>query len=100
MTGTNRTSADLDPRRRRILYRSWHRGIREMDLILGQFCDASIGELSEADLDELERIMAHEDNDLIKWITGEKPVPDDLRSPLFERIAATRPDFSWPPEAR
>ncbi len=33
--GLVRTSADLDPRRRRILYRCWHRGIREMDLVLG-----------------------------------------------------------------
>ncbi|MCJ2051746.1 succinate dehydrogenase assembly factor 2, partial [Methylobacterium sp. J-070] len=35
MSGTTRTSADLDPRRRRLLYRAWHRGIREMDLIMG-----------------------------------------------------------------
>src|SRR5690606_39649277 len=39
MTGTTRTSAELDPRRRRILFRAWHRGIREMDLIFGQFAD-------------------------------------------------------------
>ena len=39
MTGTPRTSADLDPRRRRLLVRAWRRGIREMDLILGGFAD-------------------------------------------------------------
>ena len=42
MTGTQRSSADLDVRRRKILFRSWHRGIREMDLIMGQFADAHI----------------------------------------------------------
>ena len=47
-------------------------------------------------LDELETIMSEEDNDLIKWITGEKPVPERYRTPLFERIAAIRPDFDWP----
>ena len=40
MTGTTRSSEGLDPRRRKLLFRSWHRGIREMDLILGGFADA------------------------------------------------------------
>jgi antitoxin CptB len=43
MTGTTRSSADLDPRRRRILVRAWRRGIREMDLVIGGFADAEIG---------------------------------------------------------
>ena len=47
MTGTTRSSAGLDARRRRILYRSWHRGTREMDLLMGRFADALIGEMSE-----------------------------------------------------
>lgn len=94
MTGLVRSSADLDPRRRRILFRCWHRGIREMDLMLGQFCEAHIAELPDEDLDELERIMAEEDNDLVKFITGAEPVPAHLQTPLFERISALRPDFS------
>ncbi|GEO83318.1 MULTISPECIES: succinate dehydrogenase assembly factor 2 [Alphaproteobacteria] len=94
MTGLILSSAELDPRRRRILFRCWHRGIREMDLILGQFAEAEIAALDDADLDELERIMAEEDNDLVKYITGAAPVPDHLKTPLFTRIAACRPDFS------
>ena len=94
MTGTTRSSAEIDPRRKRILFRCWHRGIREMDLVLGSFADAEIETLSEAELDELERIMAEEDNDLVKWVTGEKPVPEEFRKGLFPRIAAYRPDFS------
>ncbi len=94
MTGLVKSSADLDPRRRRILFRCWHRGIREMDLMLGQFCEAEIEGLTEAELDELEVIMAEEDNDLVRYITGAEPVPARLQTPLFERIAALRPDFS------
>lgn len=93
MTGITRTSADLDPRRRRILFRAWHRGIREMDLVFGQFADSELAALAETDLDELEAIMAEEDNDLVKWIIGERPVPQHYRTPLFERIASYRPDF-------
>lgn len=93
MTGISRTNADLDPRRRRILFRAWHRGIREMDLILGQFAEAELATLSEAELDELEAIMGEEDNDLVRWITGEKPLPERYATELFFRIAAYRPDF-------
>ena len=42
MTGTNTSSEGLDARRRKLLFRSWHRGMREMDLILGAFADAAI----------------------------------------------------------
>ena len=94
MTGTTRSSAEIDPRRKRILFRCWHRGIREMDLVLGSFADAEIATLSDVELDELERIMAEEDNDLVKWVTGEMPVPEAFRNGLFPRIAAYRPDFS------
>jgi antitoxin CptB len=93
MTGITRTSADLDPRRKRILFRAWHRGIREMDLVFGQFADNELAGLAEADLDELETIMAEEDNDLVKWVVGEWPVPERYRTPLFERIISYRPDF-------
>jgi antitoxin CptB len=98
MTGISRSSADLDPRRRRILFRAWHRGIREMDLILGQFAEAELAALSDVELDELETIMGEEDNDLVKWITGEQPVPERYRTPMFKRIAGYRPDFEKLPE--
>ena len=42
MTGTTRSSGGLDDRRKRLLFRCWHRGTREMDLILGRFADAEI----------------------------------------------------------
>ncbi|MDE1992801.1 MAG: succinate dehydrogenase assembly factor 2 [Rhizobiaceae bacterium] len=93
MTGLTLSSADLDPRRRRILFRCWHRGIREMDLVFGQFADNELPGLSEPELDEFERIMAEEDNDLVKWILGTLPVPEHLQTPLFARLAGYRPDF-------
>ena len=93
MTGLSRTSADLDPRRRRILYRCWHRGIREMDLVLGQFAEAEIADLSEAQLDALEVIMAEEDHDLLQWVTGAEATPERHQTELFRRIASYSPDF-------
>lgn len=99
MTGTTRTSAELDPRRRRILFRAWHRGIREMDLIFGQFADNELRHISAADLDEFEAILTEDDNDLFKWISGEKALPEHLNTPLFARITAFRPEEAFRPDA-
>ncbi len=93
MTGTTRSSAELSPRRRRILFRAWHRGIREMDLVLGQFADAEIADLPENELDALEEIMNEQDADLIRWVIGAEPVPSQFDGPLFTKIASYRPDF-------
>jgi len=86
MSGSTRTSADLDPRRRRNLFRAWHRGIREMDLIMGRFADAEIGTMSDAELDEFERLIEVPDRDLFRWITGEDATPENYDTVLFRRL--------------
>ena len=88
MSGMTRTSADLDPRRRRILFRAWHRGIREMDLILGQFADAAIDGLSEPELDAFEQLIEVPDRDLFGWISGTAAVPSNYDTAVFRRIRA------------
>jgi antitoxin CptB len=97
MTGTTSSSAELDPRRRRTLFRAWHRGTREMDLILGQFADNELAGLADTDLDEFESVLAEDDNDLFKWICGDKELPERLKTPLFARITAFRPDEAFGP---
>ena len=88
MSGSTRTSADLDVRRRRILFRSWHRGLREMDLIMGRFADAEIGTMSDADLDAFELLIEVPDSDLFDWITGEAATPSNYDTPVFRRLRA------------
>ena len=73
MSGTQRSSADLDPRRRKILFRCWHRGMREVDLLLGQFADARIDQLSEAELDQLENFMEAQDADIFRGSPARNP---------------------------
>jgi antitoxin CptB len=86
MTGLARTSAGLDERRRRLLFRSWRRGTREMDLIMGRFAEAVIGDLSDGEIIEFERISDAPDPDLYAWLTGKEPVPAELDSPVFRRL--------------
>ncbi|QOG17943.1 MULTISPECIES: succinate dehydrogenase assembly factor 2 [Bradyrhizobium] len=88
MTGTTRSSNGLDDRRKRLLFRCWHRGTREMDLILGRFADAEIGNLSDAELTELETLLEVNDPDLYAAITGDKVLPPDVTGTLFARIKA------------
>ncbi|MFC0217937.1 antitoxin CptB [Pseudochelatococcus lubricantis] len=77
----------LDARRRRIRFRAWHRGTREMDMVLGPFVDAELDALDEETVAELERLMALPDRDLFTWFsTGEVPPAND--TPIFRRIKA------------
>src|SRR5277367_4045500 len=88
MSSTSLSSAGLDPRRRRILFRSRRRGLREMDLALGHFADAHLTYLGEADLAEFERWLDLPDPDILAWITGEAPTPAEFDTPLFARLRA------------
>ena len=88
MTGTTRSSEGLDTRRRRLLYHAWHRGTREMDLIMGRFADAEIGTLTEAELDAFERLSGLPDHELYAWITGKQPVAPEHDTEIFRRLRA------------
>ncbi len=90
MTGSTRSSDGLDERRRRLLYRSWHRGTREMDLIMGRFADALIADMTDADLDDYERLMEATDPELYGWITGVEPAPADHDTTLLARLKSFR----------
>ena len=84
------TPDELETRRRKALFRSWHRGMRENDLILGRFADRRIDTLTAAELEQYEALLEVPDADLQKWVTGEKPVPAVYDTELFREISAGR----------
>jgi len=90
MSGTERSSEGLDLRRRKLLFRAWHRGLREVDLILGRFADSNIEQLTDAELSEFEGLMDIPDGELLVWLTGEADVPVSHDGPLFKRLRAFR----------
>lgn len=68
------------------MFRCWHRGIREMDLIIGRFADARLAALNDAELDELEGWLEIPDQQFFAWVNGAEPAPDDLDTPLFRTL--------------
>ena len=92
MTGSTRSSGGLDHRRKRLLFRCWHRGTREMDLILGRFADAQIANLSDEELAHLEYLMDVPDPDLYAALTGSMPPAPEYATDLFLRIKTFRSD--------
>jgi antitoxin CptB len=90
MTGSTRSSGGLDDRRKRLLFRCWHRGTREMDLILGRFADAEIADLTDGELGQLESLLEVSDPDLYAALTGETPPGAEYATGLFGRIKSVR----------
>jgi len=75
-----------DPRRKRLLFRSWHRGTREMDLMLGRFATARLAEMSEKQIDRYEALLLESDPDLYDWINGRALVPTEHDHDVMEML--------------
>jgi antitoxin CptB len=86
MSGSILSSAALDERRRRILFRAWRRGMREMDLVMGRFADANLPAMGEAELDEFERLLSAPDPQVLAWMTGEEKTPPEFDTALLARL--------------
>lgn len=68
-------SAPSELRRKRLRFRSWHRGTRESDLILGSFAEAHLAAFDDAQLDRYEALLDCPDADLFDWIAGRAMPP-------------------------
>ena len=73
--GTHQHIEDIENRRKMLIFRSWHRGTREMDLLLGSFADAHVPALDAAGLDDFERLLTNPDPDLYEWKSGRAAPP-------------------------
>ena len=65
----------VEIRRKRLRFRSWHRGTRELDLLLGRFADRYVDGLTPDQLDRYEALIEEPEPDIYRWISGGEPVP-------------------------
>ena len=89
-------SEERETRLKRLRFRSWHRGTREMDLLLGRFADAHLAELTLEELDLYEAVLRCADQDLYEWITTERPWPKALDNSVTRRLS----EFTLKPAQR
>ncbi len=90
--GSVMPSRDIDIRRKRLLFRSWHRGTREADLLLGSFAKANLARFDEHQLDDYERLLECPDADLFDWIGGRRQPPPEHDGDVTRLLLAFRYD--------
>lgn len=76
----------MDERRRKLTFRAWRRGFREMDLLMGAFAEANIAELDDKGLDEFERLLGTPDWEVYAWLIGQKEVPPNYEGPVLTQL--------------
>jgi len=81
---------DLETNRRKLLWRATHRGLKELDLVLGGFAKANVAGMGAKELEEFSEIISLPDGDLFGWLMGDGPAPIS-RWPMLTRILAHKP---------
>jgi len=78
---------DRKARLGRLTFRAWRRGFREADLVLGPFVEREGDSLTDADMDDLEHLLSHDDDHRIyAWIIETEPTPEAYETPVMSRI--------------
>lgn len=83
---------DLATRRKRAYFLSWHRGTREMDLLIGGFAEHYLAGLTAAQLERYEALLHASDSDLYAWITGRQAPPRELDCDVLRLLCSFRID--------
>lgn len=76
----------VEARRKRLKFRSWHRGTREMDLILGRFADAHIAAMSPEQLDRYAALLENNDPDIYDWLTDRAAPPPSTDTDVLQLL--------------
>jgi len=78
----------LAVRRKRLKFRSAHRGIKEADILLGHFAETYLDELSKDQLDRYEDLLREPDLKIVAWITKDQSPPEYLQNDIMEKLQA------------
>lgn len=84
---SNDTQSDtLDLIRKKLRFRAWHRGTKEVDLIMGHFADQSLDSLGVDELEQFEALLDAPDLEVFGWIIGRDPVPTAYQNKVMEQL--------------
>lgn len=76
----------MEERLKKLSFRAWRRGFREMDLLMGGFADAHLSSLDGSGLEEFERLLATPDWEVYAWLIGRKDVPPNYQGPVLQKL--------------
>ena len=93
----HRVTSSPDIRRKRLLFRSWHRGTRESDLILGRFADTHLAGFDEAQLDRYQALLDCADADIFDWVSGRATPPPEHNHDVTRLLLAYSNTNPHPP---
>ena len=79
-------TSDLESRKRRLLFRSSHRGTKEADIMIGSFVERNIATMTEADIAWFERFLEENDVDIMAWMIGRQQPPAEYEGPIMEAM--------------
>ena len=76
----------IENKRKRLIFRSEHRGTKEMDLIMGSFARKNVPEMNEEELAQYDEILKENDPNLYNWLTGKEDAPANVINEVFKRL--------------
>jgi len=94
---TTPTDKALEYRRKKLKFRAWHRGTKEMDLILGRYADEHLAQMSSLEMDMFSDLLMQADDELYTWVSGAKPVPEQFDNDIMKTLKSFQmipPDFT------
>jgi len=77
---------DRADRLKRLRFRSWHRGTKEADMMIGGFFDRYGAGWSDEEIDWYERFLEEQDVDIMAWAIGTQPVPERFQGEMMRKI--------------
>ncbi|MFD1788931.1 succinate dehydrogenase assembly factor 2 [Sphingomonas floccifaciens] len=73
-------------RLKRLRFRSWHRGTKEADLMVGGFFEAHAARWSDEDIAWFEAFLEEHDVDIMAWAMGAAAVPARLQGRMMDDL--------------
>lgn len=80
------TSANLSDLQKKLLFRAWHRGTREADLLLGRFAEAHLATMNDAQVAAFADLLNEQDPDIYDWLIGRQPTPPSFQNVVMDTL--------------
>jgi antitoxin CptB len=83
---------DLEITRKRLLWRATHRGIKEMDILVGGYAQTNLATMGQTELAQFADLLEIPDQDLLSWATKQSSVPLEQQSAMLEAMLRFLPE--------